>query len=392
MTESTLFTQLAALKEDSSGLLQSMIDHYRRNRQPVELFEALKMRVRSRLGLPLISGDQDEVRAEEIDQQLESGLLDACREAGAMFIQDGRVREGWMYLRPTGDTALARRLLTDVPITDENYDEMIQVLLHEGVDVGRGYQTLVDHQGTCNSITTYEQSIMPRPRRDRQAAARVLLDHLYGELVTLVRGDIIRREAPAGDYETLGEMIERRKWILQDGGYHLDTTHLASTVRIASVLEDRPSLQKAYELTQYGRRLAQHFQYPGDEPFVDFYPAYGTFYRTLLGDDVDQGIKFFERRARSVDVRQHGTGAIETYVDLLDRCGRSNLALSEAISLVPDNIPAQRMVPLLLEFASRVSQDDRPGAYRKILYYSEKQNDALGYVATCHAMAASKQT
>ena len=33
-------------------------------------------------------------------------------------------------------------------------------------------------------------------------------------------------------------------------------------------------------------------------------------------------VKQFERKARSVDPVQHGTGAIEIYVDLLDRVGR----------------------------------------------------------------------
>ena len=54
---------------------------------------------------------------------------------------------------------------------------------------------------------------------------------------------------------TLDEMIEKRRWILEDGGYHLDTTHLSSTVRIASVLDEPQMLKKAWELTQYGRRL-----------------------------------------------------------------------------------------------------------------------------------------
>ena len=86
---------------------------------------------------------------------------------------------------------------------------MMQVLLHEGVDVARGYQAVLDHQGTCNSITLYEQSLAGRSKSDRIAAASCLLDHLYDELTELVRGDIARREAPAGDDETLAEMIEK---------------------------------------------------------------------------------------------------------------------------------------------------------------------------------------
>lgn len=275
-------------------------------------------------------------------------------------------------------------LLADAEITSDNYDEMIQVLLHEGVDVGRGYQAVLDHQGTCNSITLYEQSLVGRSKSDRKAAGSRLLEHLYQELVTLVRGDIARREAPAADSETLNEMIEKRRWILEGGGYHLDTTHLSATVRIASVLDDPDQLRKAWELTQYGRRLNRQFQYPGEEPFVDFYPAYATFYSILLGESVEAGLKVFERKARSVDPSKLGTGAIETYVDLLDRVGRHTEAIKAAIELVPNELPPQRIVPLLIDIARRGRVNDSQ-CYEPILHYCRKHNDLLGYAAVLHA-------
>ncbi len=366
-------------------MLEEMIRHFRQSRQPMELFEAMKMRVRNRLGLPLVSHGSEPARPEDVERQLEVGLLDACREAGTMLIEDGRVGEGWMYLRPTGDLELARKLISAIEITDDNYDEMIQVLLHEGVDTGRGYQAVLDHQGTCNSITLYEQSLSGRSKQDRMAAAGCLLEHLYDELTSLVRGDIARREAPAGDDESLYDMIEKRRWILADGGYHLDTTHLASTVRIASVLEDPQQLRKAWELAQYGRRLHHQFQYPGEEPFVDFYPAYSTFYSILLGENVDAGLKVFQRKARAADVAQHGTGAIETYVDLLDRVGRHREAIDAAIELVPDEVPSQRIVPLLLEIAARSRATGDQQSYQSILEYCQKHGDILGYAAVLHA-------
>jgi hypothetical protein len=265
---------------------------------------------------------------------------------------------------------------------------MIQVLLHEGVDVARGYQAVIDHQGTCNSITLYEQSLAGRSKVDRRAAAGRLLDHLYDELITMVRGDIVRREAPAGDDESLAEMIEKRRWILEDGGYHLDTTHLSSTIRIATVLDDPGQLRKAWELTQYGKRLDHQFQYPGDEPFVDFYPAHATFFAILLGQNVDAGLKVFERRARAVDVTEHGTGAIETYVDLLDRVGRHRQAIEAAIELVPSDLPAQRIVPLLIEIAEKAKREEGAGVYDLILKYCKERNDVLGYAAALHSAAA----
>lgn len=391
-TQADIFSALARYHEDPAAMLAEMVDYFRAERRPVELFESLKMKVRNAVGLPLVATDSEPVRPEEIEQQLELGLLDACREAGTMLLEEGRVREGWMYLRPTGDVPLASRLLAAVEINEDNYDEMIQVLLHEGVDIGRGYQAVLDHQGTCNSITLYEQAIVNRSKLDRRAAASRLLTHLYDELRELVRADIAQREPPAAEDETLAELIESRRWVLEEGGYHLDTTHIAATVRIAAVLDNPGDNQKAWELTQYGRRLHHQFQYPGEEPFVDFYPAYAAFYSALLGRHVDAALRLFERKARTVDVAQHGTAAIETYIDLLDRVGRPAQAVAAAVELVPDEVPPQRTVPMLLEIAARAESHDGVNAFDAILTYCRKHEDVLGFAAVMQAKASAKRS
>ncbi|QDT03171.1 hypothetical protein K227x_15530 [Rubripirellula lacrimiformis] len=382
-----IFASLAQHRSEPAVMLDQMIEHFRQERSAMELFEAMKMRVRHQVGLPLVPFGEEPARSEEVERQLELGLLQACREAGTILVQDGRVAEGWMYLRPTADMELARELISKIEITDDNYDDMIQVLLHEGVDVARGFQAVIDHQGTCNSVTLYEQSIVARSMPDRKAASTCLLNHLYGELCSLVRSDIAQKdgEPPAGEDESLGDMIESRRWILEGGGYHLDTTHLAATVRVATVLDDPALLKKAWELTQYGRRLHHQFQYPGDEPFVDFYPAYGAFYSVLLGQNVDAGLKLFQRKASTVDVAEHGTGAIETYVDLLDRIGRHGEAVTAAIELVPADVPAQRIVPMLIEIAGRAKDAGDPTAFESLLAYCQQREDVLGYAAALHA-------
>jgi hypothetical protein len=380
-----IFDVLIETKSDPTTMLDRIVQHLRQTRQPMELFEALKMRTRHGLGLSLLPSEDEPSCPEQVERQLESGLLDACRETGTMLIEDGKVGEGWMYIRPTGDLEMARDLIKDVPIDDDNYDQMIQVLLHEGVDIARGYQAVLDRQGTCNSITMFEQSLAGRSKSDRMLAASCLLDHLYHELRESVRGDILRREAPAGDDESLIDMIESREWLLGEGGYHIDTTHLQSTVRIASILEKPDQWSKAWELTQYGKRLDHQLQYPGDEPFVDFYPAYAAFYSILLGKDVDPGLKQFERKARSVDATQHGTGAIETYVDLLDRIGRHADAVTAAMELMPDEVPPQRIVPMLIEIARRDRANGESKAFDAIAKYCRHRGDVLGCAAAMHA-------
>lgn len=384
-TGTDIFETLAANRKDPGVMIQQMIEHFRESRQPMELFEALKMQIRHDLQLPLVASEDEPERTEEVERQLELGLLKACREAGTMLIDQGRIGEGWMYLRPTGETKLASELLSKIEINDDNYDEMIQVLLHEGVDVGRGYQAVLDHQGTCNSITLYEQSMAQRSKPDQQAAASRLLDHLYNELVAMVRDDIAQRGTSVGKEVSLVQMIEDHPEVLAEGGYHLDTTHLSSTVRIAECLEDKAQMRRVWELTQYGRRLNHQFQYPGDEPFVDFYPAHQTFFATLLGEDVEAGLKYFERKAKSVDVAQHGTGAIETYVDLLDRVGRHQQAIKAAVDMVPSDVPAQRIIPLLIGIASKGKAAGDDAVFEPVLNYCQDHNDVLGYAAVLHA-------
>ncbi len=384
-----IFDALANQEGAPDEMLAQAVDFLRAERRAMELFEAIKMQVRSRLGLPLISDPNDPLPNEQVERQLETGLLDACREVGAMLIDDGRVSEGWMYLRPLGDLDFARQKFGEIEINDDNYDEMIQVLLHEGVDVGRGYRAVLKQQGTCNGITLFEQAIVSRDKQDRQAAAAELLDHFYDELSDAVRHDIAHRdkENPQaqredGSSQSLGEMVQTRPWLLGKDGYHLDTSHLAAVVRVSVVLQEPEQWKKARDLAMYGRKLSHQYQYPGNEPFVDFYPNYGVFFDILRGHQVDSGLKLFERKARSVDVGEHGPGAIETYVDLLDRLGRQPQAVQIAVELAPDEIPAQQIVPMLIDVATRSGD---ASTFEPIKNYCRKKEDVLGYVAVLHA-------
>lgn len=380
-TTESLIDQLRSSTEAASQVIEKLVGHFRAGRQPVELFEALKMQTRLREGLPTVAPPGEGQLPAAKERTLEDGLLQACREVGGMMIRQGRIMEGWMYLRPVGDRTLVRSMLDDVKIDEDNYDAMIQILIQERIDVGRGFAEVLRHQGTCNSITLYEQTISQLDRDDRRAAAACLLDHFYGELLTLVREDVASRDRPTDEHETLGQIIESREWILSEGGYHLDTTHLASTVKIAAVLDDPVHLRKALDLTQYGRRLHHQFQYPGEEPFVDFYPAHATLFRILLGIDVDAGLKQFERKARSVDSQQHGTAAIDTYVDLLARVGRPALAVREAMSLYPDEIPVQHILTPLLVMLRETPADHQPALREELSEYCLRREDLLAYAA-----------
>ncbi|TWU04016.1 hypothetical protein Pla100_09520 [Neorhodopirellula pilleata] len=395
---------LQRLSTDPAKRIDEVIAYFRREKRPVELFEALKMKSRLAHGLPMMALPDESLDSQtggdpELQRSLEEGLLDACRQAGAMLIENGKVGEGYMYLRPVGDNQLVRRLLADVPITDENYDEMVHVLLHEGIDLGRGYQAVIEHQGTCNSITLYDQAIAQRPRVQRQIASRVLLNHFYAELTSLVRNDFAGRANDNGVSAddiirderdlSLGDLIAKYKWILGGGGYHLDTTHLASTVRFATVLDDAESIDKAIQLCQYGRKLPADFQYPGEEPFVDFYPAHAAFFAALAGQNVESALRLFEQRARTVDVNVAGSGAIETYIDLLDRIGRPGEALRAAMELFPDDVPVGRVMPEMMVMARRAVAGGDVEIANQLEQFCSQRGDLLGVAAVSELNTAN---
>src|SRR5204863_5848085 len=98
-----------------------------------ELFEVLKMGLRRKLGLPLLASDATEGLTDEQRTKLEDGLIGACREVGSALLSQGQIREGWMYLRPVGDKAEAAKLLGQIEATDDTYEDLIDVCLHEGI-------------------------------------------------------------------------------------------------------------------------------------------------------------------------------------------------------------------------------------------------------------------
>jgi hypothetical protein len=360
----------------AEAALAQLAEELKREKKYHELFEALKMQVRHSLGMPILPGESG---SDDLDEptrdKLEEGLVDACRQVGELLLKDGKVREGWMYLRPVGDKAAAAKLLAAITPDDDNTEELIEVLLHEGVDTGRGFELLLDQNGTCNAITTFDQIMHQRSRKDRQAAARPLLHRLYRDLLANVRSDIARQENSQPSEMTLERLIADRDWLFQEGAYHIDTTHLAAVVRMARVLENPEDLRMALDLTHYGRHLSPQLQYQGDEPFADQYPANALYYQALLGENVDEAIAYFENKAKLLDPQYNGTAAIETYLELLSRVGLHHKALEEALALMPENTPSVAYAPLLLDLCVK------SGDYQKVLDFCRQRHDELGFAA-----------
>lgn len=353
-----------------------LVEELRSRRKYHELFEALKMRLRFQLGLPLRYNDLGDDLDETRRNRLEEGLLEACREVGACLLANGRIREGWMYLRPVGDRTQAAQALAAIKADEDNLDELVEVALHEGVDPALGYRLVLEHYGTCNAITTYETVVRRQRLADQQVAAGLLVEHVHRDLLASVRADISRQEGREPAEQTLAELVADRDWLFGEHSYHIDTTHLASTVRYARILEDPQLIRLALDLTAYGRRLSPQFQYVGDEPFVDTYPDHALYFQALLGEQVDQAVEFFRRKAEELDPGQHGTEAVEACVQLMSRLGRHQEAMDVLLRYAQtDGAQAGRVVPMLLELAKSC------GNYQAVRDFCRERDDLLGFAS-----------
>jgi hypothetical protein len=366
----------AALKSGGVAAALAALSHELREAKKYhELFESLKMEVRHRIGLPLLYGDSGDELSESVRNQLEDGLIAACREVGTCLLSEGRVREGWLYLRPVGDKRAAAELLRSVEAEDDRVEELIDVCLREAVDVERGFQLVLQNYGTCNAITTFESEMPRHSRADQRIAAELLLRHLYRELTANVKADVARQEGQTPSETTLRDLVAERPWLFQELSYHVDTTHLAAVVRFARLLDQSELLRLALDLTEYGRRLHSQFQYAGDEPFAELYPSHARFFQALLNEDREASLAYFRQQAEACDPSQSGTGPIEVYIDLLARVGQAQEALAAALRLMPGTTPSQGLAPSLLDLAQQ------SGQYDLVAQHCKERVDLLGYTA-----------
>ena len=376
MSESP-FDQLTQKLTESGpeALFDQLTAELEREQKYHELFDVLLMRSRQRLGLPaILQGSIDDLD-EPVRSQVEDAYLESCRHVGKLLLGEGRVREAWMYLRPVGDKQLVAAALEKITPGEDNLQDLIEIGLHEGVAPALGYKLVLENYGTCNAITTYEGAILGRPRADQQVCAAALLAHLYRELVANVRADIARQEGTEPQETSLAELIADRDWLFGEMSYHTDTTHLAATVRFARVLEDRDLIAKAHDLTEYGQRLSQQFQFPGEPPFRELYPAHALYFGAQLGKNVDEALAFFDRQARETDVHEEGTGPAEIYVALLSRLGRHADAIRAAVELLPPGVRSSGFAPNLLEL-SRMAGD-----YAPLMQVCRERGDLVSFTA-----------
>jgi hypothetical protein len=355
--------------------LAELSERLRAEKRYFDLFSARLMEGRHRLGLPVAAADGLDDLPEPLRSQMEQVYLDACREVGHLLLGERRLGEAWMYLRAVGDKAPLAEILNTQPPGQESVDEFVQLAVHEGLAPARGFEAVLENYGVCNAITMFDSTMYNRPLADRQQVAAILVRKLHKELTENLKAEIARQEGSQPGEKTIEELVAERDWLFLEDAYHIDTSHLHSVVRFARVIQDPEALRLAVDLTEYGRRLSASYQFQTDEPFAEPYVAHGLFFRAQLGQQVDEAVRYFGDKARSLDPEEHGVGPAEVYVALLSRLGRHREAFAAAAELIPPGTQTTGFAPSLLELARA------GGDYEGLLDLCRQREDVLTYAA-----------
>lgn len=396
------FTQLeqAAAAGGTAAMLEALASSLAARRRWHSLFDARLLQARTALGLPPV-GDTGSV-PEEVRQQLEDRSVAACREVGWPLLDEGHVAAAWMYLRAAAEPADVAARLAEVaqrlvPAADEGDEEtarrlqeLVGITLWEGVDPALGLSIVLQTQGTCNSITAYEQAVSRLPAGRQAAAAAVLVDHLSRDIATNLAADLERRgiALPAGGQASIVALLEAAGGLENDPSVHVDVSHLQSVLRIARVTADPAVVQKAWELACYGCRLPAEVVYPGEPPFEDVAKASRLFFGSQLGHDVNEAVTYFRKAA--VTAGDHaGTLPCDTLVLLLSRLSRPAEALHAALARPHDDgMSGQLQIPGLLP--SLVDLAAASGEWQLLRRACRERGDEITFAAALAAEQAAK--
>jgi hypothetical protein len=208
MTDDDRFAELARTCESSGSdaMLDALAASLATRKRWHALFDARIIQARVAIGLPPVGTPGD--IPPHLRDAFDVRSLAACREAGWPLLDEGQIAAGWMYLRAAAEPAevaarlaiLARPRLATAH-TNEEADRVLQetlgVVLWDAADPALGIEIVLATQGTCNTITAYEQAVSRLPAARQRPAASVLVAHLHAELVeNLLRDRETRGIAP----------------------------------------------------------------------------------------------------------------------------------------------------------------------------------------------------
>ncbi len=337
-TTTTEFDELDRALADSgpSAAIDRLIRVLDDRKDYRSLLDALLLKARQELGLPAFQGSSLADLPEPGRALYEERYIEAIRSVGSKLLEAGEIGAAWAYFRAIAEkepVASAVAAFEPEAGEDERLGQVVEVAFNQGVHPRKGFDLILDHYGTCSAITAFDS--LPAEAGVRVHAADRLTRRLHADLVANLRAEIARRGQPLPpEGAPIAALLEGRDWLFADDAYHLDVSHLASTVRLAPLLDEPETIALALDLTEYGRRLSDRHRYEGDPPFDAHYEDHAVYLKAILGRDVDSAIAHFRAKLPPLEAGQGPRDeavAAQVLVRLLDRLGRPEEAIEVAV-------------------------------------------------------------
>lgn len=327
------FEQLRQLKQSQGGaaVFDGLASALREKKDYHKLFDALCLKKKYELGAPLLRPTSFDDVPESQRDEFEKTYVAAAREVGQLLLADQKLSQAFVYFHAIRDTQPLRDLIeaAEMPTeSSEASEEIIDLGFYKLVHPVKGMRVMLKTHGTCSTITALDQAFVNLSPEQRCECAALLVNTLHGDLLYSVTREVQQRIPLAEPAKTLRQLIAGREWLFEQHNYHIDVSHLHSTVRFArSLTPDRPELALARDLAEYGRQLSPQFQYPGEPPFSEFYPAHIQFFKYLANDDRAGALAWFQSQLDAADEPTDRAMIAYVMVDLLTRTDQLDAAL-----------------------------------------------------------------
>lgn len=371
-----------------SALFDRLVTALRDERDYHKLFDALCLRKKHELGAPLHRPTAfDDVPTDKRDE-FKTAYAAAAREVGKLLLDDKKLAHSFVYFHAIGETQPLHDAIEAAPLareSSEESEELIDLAFYKLVHPVKGLRILLKTHGTCSTITALDQAFMNLSPEQRSECAAILVKSLHGDLMQSIEREVKQRMPFAEPAKTLRELIAGRDWLFSENNYHIDVSHLHSTVRFArSLTPGQPEIALARDLAEYGSKLSSQFQYPAEAPFGDFYPAHIQFFKFLLNENPEDAMTWFQRL---LDKEQDPTNqAMIAYVmvDLYARTDQLDAALPLA---------EKYLVKADQDFAAAFAElCQKAGRFDVLLRSAEERGDIVTYAAALAQQSAEKGT
>ena len=361
----------------AAAVFNQLTETLREQRDYHKLFDALCLKKKFELGSPLHRPTSLEDVPPAKRDEFEAAYVAAAREVAQLLLDDKKLGQSFIYFHAVRETQPLRDAIEAVPLpreSSEESEELIDLAFYKLVHPVKGMQIMLKTHGTCSTITALDQAFMNLSPEQRSACAALLVKTLHGDLLQSIQREVVQRIPFAAPVTTLRELTAGREWLFAENNYHIDVSHLHSTVRFArSLAQDQPELPLARDLAEYGAQLSPQFQYPGEPPFSDFYPAHIQFFKYLLNENRNEALGYFQHQLENETDAPSQAMIAYVMVDLLARTEQLDVALP---------IAEKYLVNADRDFAAAFAElCEKAGRFDVLMRSAEERNDLVTYAA-----------